>query len=101
MRVPHFVVSDIPEGTNAIIVLEYNDLSFPPLSSGGGHGKIGYWHLAKHASSVLQSTQPELASPPATTKEKARTFNRAFSLIYLVVEKLHLKNQYLKAFREF
>ena len=42
MRVPHFVVSNIPEGTNAIIVVEYNDLSFPPLSSGGGHGKIGY-----------------------------------------------------------
>ena len=40
---PSFVVTNIPEGTNAIIV-EYNDLSFAPLSNGGGHGKIGYWH---------------------------------------------------------
>lgn len=39
---PSFVVENIPAGANAIIV-EYNDLGFAPLSSGGGHGKIGYW----------------------------------------------------------
>lgn len=40
---PSFVVENIPAGANAIIV-EYNDLDYGPLSSGGGHGKIGYWH---------------------------------------------------------
>ena len=38
---PPLIVSGIPTGTNAIVV-EFNDKSFSKLSSGGGHGKIGF-----------------------------------------------------------
>ncbi len=40
---PPLRLGSIPAGANAIIV-EFNDLDFAPLSSGGGHGKIGFWH---------------------------------------------------------
>lgn len=39
---PALRVSGIPAGANAVIV-EFNDLSFPQLSTDGGHGKIGFW----------------------------------------------------------
>ena len=32
----------MPSGANAIIV-EFNDESYAPLSSNGGHGQIGFW----------------------------------------------------------
>lgn len=38
---PPLIVSGIPAGANAIVV-EFNDKSFSKLSSGGGHGKIGF-----------------------------------------------------------
>lgn len=38
---PPLKISGIPAGANAIIV-EFNDASFPKLSSNGGHGKIGW-----------------------------------------------------------
>lgn len=40
---PALRVSGIPEGT-AMIVLEFNDLDYGPMSSGGGHGVIGFSH---------------------------------------------------------
>lgn len=39
---PALVVSNIPAGANAIIV-SFNDASYQPLSTDGGHGKIGFW----------------------------------------------------------
>jgi hypothetical protein len=36
---PLLIVKNIPIGTNAILV-EFNDASFHPLSTGGGHGAI-------------------------------------------------------------
>lgn len=39
---PPLTISNLPEGTNAII-MEVNDESYSPLSSGGGHGQIGFW----------------------------------------------------------
>ncbi len=36
---PSLVVRNIPSGATDIII-EFNDLSYPPLSSGGGHGSI-------------------------------------------------------------
>lgn len=39
---PKLSIEDIPEGVNAIIV-EFNDASYGPLSSDGGHGKVGFW----------------------------------------------------------
>jgi hypothetical protein len=38
---PPMKITDPPKGTVTIIV-EYNDKSYAPLSSGGGHGIIGY-----------------------------------------------------------
>ncbi len=38
---PPLKVSGIPAQANAIVV-EFNDRSYQPLSSGGGHGKIGF-----------------------------------------------------------
>ena len=55
---PALKVENIPVGANAIIV-EYNDLSYSPLSSDGGHGKIGYW--VKGSSAVLPSVPGETA----------------------------------------
>lgn len=39
---PSLTISNIPAGTNAIIV-EINDEGYMPLSNNGGHGKIGFW----------------------------------------------------------
>ena len=38
---PPFQVTGLPTGT-AMVVVEFNDRSYRPLSSGGGHGTIGY-----------------------------------------------------------
>lgn len=40
---PELNVSEIPEGTTAILV-EFNDASYQPLSSRGGHGIVGFEH---------------------------------------------------------
>lgn len=40
---PRIKVENVPTGANAIIV-EFNDQSYGPLSSDGGHGKIGFKH---------------------------------------------------------
>ncbi|MFV0662623.1 hypothetical protein [Denitromonas sp.] len=39
---PALKVSGIPAGANAIII-QFNDRDYGPLSSGGGHGTLGYW----------------------------------------------------------
>lgn len=56
---PALQVDNIPAGANAIIV-EYNDLSYGPLSSGGGHGTIGHWVEGKRA--VLVAVPGETAN---------------------------------------
>lgn len=62
---PALKVDDIPAGANAIII-EYNDLSFGPLSNGGGHGTIGHW--IKGPSATLAAVPGETASDlPANT----------------------------------
>lgn len=38
---PRLAVSGIPAGANALVI-EYNDLSYAPLSSNGGHGAVLY-----------------------------------------------------------
>ncbi|WP_339765869.1 hypothetical protein [uncultured Pseudosulfitobacter sp.] len=40
-KTPPFQVSGIPDGT-VMLVVEYNDKSFRPLSTKGGHGTLGY-----------------------------------------------------------
>lgn len=49
---PPMKVSGIPAGASMIIV-EYDDKSYPPLSSKGGHGTLGY--PVKGASATLPS----------------------------------------------
>ncbi len=70
---PAMAVSDIPAGT-VEIVAEFNDRSYAPLSSGGGHGKIGFSHDGS-AEAVLQSVLGETADLPAGTHVVAK--NRA------------------------
>ena len=47
---PEIKVDNIPSGTNAIIV-EFNDRSYQPLSTGGGHGAI--WVTVENSTSVI------------------------------------------------
>lgn len=57
---PRLNVSGIPQGTSAILV-EFNDASYQPLSSRGGHGIVGF-EYAGDGEAVLQSV-------PGGTKE--------------------------------
>ena len=47
---PVLKIENIPTGANAVIV-EFNDQSYPPLSTGGGHGAI--WVAVENVSSVI------------------------------------------------
>ena len=79
---PALKVENIPAGANAIIV-EFNDLSFAPLSNDGGHGKIGYW--VKGSSAVLISTPGETDKLPEGTfiESRARATGQYASPGYL------------------
>lgn len=59
---PALSVSGIPAGT-AELVVEFNDRSYAPLSSDGGHGKIGFAHDGT-ASTVLASVPGETDALP-------------------------------------
>ena len=67
---PPLRVENIPEGANAIIV-EFNDLDFGPLSSGGGHGKIGFWHDGS-ATAALPAVPGDTAKLPDGSFVEAR-----------------------------
>ena len=54
---PAIQVDEIPEGANAIII-EFNDSSYQPLSTDGGHGKVGFW---------VSGSMAELPSAPGET----------------------------------
>jgi hypothetical protein len=58
---PEMTISGIPEGTVSVHV-EYNDLSYKPLSSEGGHGVIGFTVSASQA--VLPSVAGLTADLP-------------------------------------
>ena len=58
---PTFSISNIPKGTNAII-LEMNDEDNQLLSNNGGHGKIGYWITTKSSTVTLPSVEGETTS---------------------------------------
>lgn len=51
---PKMNISNIPQGTNAII-MEINDEGYAPLSSNGGHGKVGFWVDKGNKSITLKS----------------------------------------------
>ena len=57
---PELKVSGIPEGTTAIFV-EFNDASYQPLSSRGGHGIVGFEYTG--------GGEAALPSVPGGTKE--------------------------------
>lgn len=58
---PTFTISNIPKGTNAII-LEMNDEDYQPLSTNGGHGKVGYWVTPNSSSVTLPTVEGETTS---------------------------------------
>ena len=62
---PELKVSGIPEGATAIRV-EFNDASFQPLSSRGGHGIVGF-EYAGGGESVLPPVQGGTDETPAGT----------------------------------
>lgn len=55
---PPMQVSDLPEGTVSVVVA-FNDKSYPPLSSNGGHGTIGF---------AVKGTSAKLTAVPGMTK---------------------------------
>ncbi len=69
---PSLVVSGIPAGANAVIV-EFNDMTYAPLSYDGGHGKVGFW--VSGSTATLKSVPGGTAKMPAGTFLEAR--NRA------------------------
>ena len=66
---PPLRVAGIPEGTTAILV-EFNDASYQPLSSRGGHGIVGFEHT--EGGEVVLSPVPGGVeeTPPGTWIEK-------------------------------
>jgi hypothetical protein len=80
---PSLRVSRIPAGTDRITV-EFNDRDFGPLSSGGGHGIIGFAH-AGGAMATLRSVPGNTDRMPAgvTVVQAARSVGRFASLGYL------------------
>ena len=62
---PELKVSGIPEGTTAILV-EFNDASYQPLSSRGGHGIVGFEH-AGGGEAVLPPVPGGTEETPAGT----------------------------------
>jgi len=67
---PRLVVSGIPAGADALIV-EFNDLSYPPLSSGGGHGAVSVAVPRGQASATVPAVPGEsTALPPGVTAVK-------------------------------
>lgn len=60
---PALQVENIPAGTNVIIV-EFNDRDYQPLSWNGGHGKIGFWISEGSSSALLPSVPGETDDLP-------------------------------------
>lgn len=68
---PALKIDNIPAGANAIIV-EYNDLSFAPLSTDGGHGKIGFRLNPGQTSLTIPALPGETATLPGNAFLEAR-----------------------------
>ena len=62
---PELKVSGVPEGTTAIFV-EFNDASYQPLSSRGGHGIVGF-EYAGGGEAVLPSVPGGTKKTPPGT----------------------------------
>ncbi|MEW5774913.1 MAG: hypothetical protein AB1916_15455 [Thermodesulfobacteriota bacterium] len=61
---PRLAVSGIPAGADTLIV-EFNDLSYAPLSSGGGHGAISVAVPKGQTSVTVPATPGETKDMPA------------------------------------
>ncbi len=55
---PEMIISNVPKGTNAII-MEINDEGYSKLSTNGGHGKIGFWINQDSSTITLMPVQGE------------------------------------------
>lgn len=81
---PSLTISNVPKGTNAII-MEINDENYAPLSSGGGHGKVGFWIDAESSTvtipAVIGHTAKNLPSGTfieADSRSKGRYATRGY-----------------------
>mgnify|MGYP000129378241 CR=1 FL=1 len=84
---PPLQITNIPPEANAVIV-EFNDISYPPLATGGGHGRIGFWiDPAQSDSSTISlpavAARSDKIGPQAFVEQKARTSGRYASAGYL------------------
>ncbi|ODN71614.1 hypothetical protein [Methylobrevis pamukkalensis] len=69
---PPLRVANLPAGTTDVIVA-FNDRTYKPLSSNGGHGIVGFRVPAGTASTTLPSVPGETASLPAPAYLVAKT----------------------------
>ena len=53
---PELIVSNIPDGTNAVVI-EFNDRDFQPLAANGGHGTI--WVAVAGQTEIVVPSIPE------------------------------------------
>lgn len=97
---PPLYVSDIPEGTN-LLILEINDLDTPALSENGGLGSIGFYHNGEFSASLFPVPGESFMLPPFAFKEKSNRVNPAKPWPYMppCLEKKHLYYATVKAVR--
>lgn len=79
---PALKIEHIPAGANAIIV-EFNDASYGPLSSDGGHGKIGYWIKGNNATVISVPGETDKLPESTFVEAKARSSGQYASPGYL------------------
>lgn len=79
---PALKIENIPAGANAVIV-EFNDLSYAPLSNNGGHGKIGYWIKGNSATLVSVPGDTDKLPEGAFLEAKANASGKYASSGYL------------------
>ncbi len=79
---PALKINNIPAGANAIIV-EFNDASYAPLSTDGGHGKIGFWVKGDSATLVSIPGDTDKLPSGAFVEAKSRATGQYASPGYL------------------
>ena len=81
---PAISVTGIPDGA-AEIVVEFNDKSYGPLSTGGGHGVIAYAHSGGPTATLpsVPGETDRLGVPGARVKQSTRASGRFAAAGYL------------------
>ena len=95
---PPLYVSNIPEGTN-LIIMEINDIDVPALSEDGGLGSIGFYHNGEYSATLLPVEGETYVLPSYAFKEKANRVDPAKPYPYMppCLEKRHRYAATIKA----